>query len=216
MLGRFRSVALIAILAISTVAVSLAQNSPDAGRISPNRKWALGFWGGGGTGLGNGSGTYMFNASFRLGKLITAEHGPGFLRGKLEYAADFTPAYVFSQDHTILPLASPQLSSERQTVYGGGFTPFILKWNFNAGRKVHPFAAAEGGVIFTTSNVPAGDTSNVNFNSGFEVGIQVPRPHDRALTFSGFLSHISNAELGNRNPGINVSLQFRVGYQWWK
>jgi hypothetical protein len=28
--------------------------------------------------------------------------------------------------------------------------------------------------------------------------------------------HISSASLGDRNPGVNASLQIQVGYTWWK
>lgn len=28
--------------------------------------------------------------------------------------------------------------------------------------------------------------------------------------------HISNASLGDTNPGVNVSAQFSVRYAWWK
>jgi len=27
--------------------------------------------------------------------------------------------------------------------------------------------------------------------------------------------HISNAGLGDTDPGVNVSLHFSVGYRWW-
>jgi lipid A 3-O-deacylase len=28
--------------------------------------------------------------------------------------------------------------------------------------------------------------------------------------------HISSASLGDKNPGVNSSLLFSVGYSWWK
>jgi hypothetical protein len=51
----------------------------------------LAFWAGGGTGVGHSSETQMANAGLRFGKVLTAPHGPGWLRGSLEYALDVTP-----------------------------------------------------------------------------------------------------------------------------
>jgi hypothetical protein len=28
--------------------------------------------------------------------------------------------------------------------------------------------------------------------------------------------HISNASLGDHNPGLNFTFQFSAGYSWWK
>jgi hypothetical protein len=27
--------------------------------------------------------------------------------------------------------------------------------------------------------------------------------------------HISSASLGDKNPGVNASVQFQIGYTWW-
>lgn len=176
----------------------------------------LGFWAGGGTGVGHSSETQMVNAGLRLGKVLTVPHGPGLLRGNLEYAADVVPLYLFFQDHVQDGVRS------RQTVYGGSVSPLIVKWNFTRGKRIVPFVGAEGSAIFTTQNVPAGDTSNINFASGATAGLQIFRRQkadgifNRAITLSTHVMHISNASLGNHNPGLNVVLQFRIGYQgWW-
>jgi hypothetical protein len=38
----------------------------------------------------------------------------------------------------------------------------------------------------------------------------------RSIDFGANAVHISNASMGDRNPGVNVTLQFNVGYTWWK
>jgi lipid A 3-O-deacylase len=170
----------------------------------------LAFWAGGGSGVGHSSETQMMNAGLRVGKVLTAPHGPGVLRGSLEYAADVAPLYLFFQDRTVNGVRG------RQTVYGGSITPLVMKWNFTSGKKVAPYVGVEGSAIFTSQNVPAGDTSRVNFASGATCGLQILTSSNRALSFSAHVMHISNASIGNHNPGVNVAMQFRVGYQWWK
>jgi hypothetical protein len=175
----------------------------------PMKKGAteVGVWGGGGTGLGHETSFQFANAGMRMGRVLTAQHGAGFLRGNFEYVVDFSPLYLIFQDRT--PVS-------RQTVYGGAISPFIVKWNFTSGKRLVPFVAAEGTAILTTKDVPAGDTSIINFGSGIASGLQIVRGDHHAVTFSGHLLHISNASIGNHNPSINIGLQFRMGYQWWR
>jgi hypothetical protein len=175
----------------------------------PMKKGATeaGFWAGGGTGLGHETSFQFANAGLRIGKVLTAQHGAGFLKGNFEYLVDLSPLYLIFQDRTL---------GSRQTVYGGAVSPFIVKWNFTSGKRLVPFVAAEGTAILTTKDVPSGDTSVVNFGSGIASGLQIVRGDRHAVTFSGHLLHISNASIGDHNPSINIGLQFRLGYQWWK
>jgi hypothetical protein len=182
------------------------------GQESPRQKGAreITVWAGGGTGVGASDGTQMMNAGVRLGKVLTGEHGSGALRGNLEYAFDVAPLYLFFQDQNVNGVV------KRQTVYGGSISPVVVKWNFTSGKRIVPFVGVEGSAILTSKNVPAGDTSQVNFGSGVAAGMQFLRGQSHAMSFSGHLMHISNASIGNHNPGVNVALQFRLGYQWWK
>jgi hypothetical protein len=36
------------------------------------------------------------------------------------------------------------------------------------------------------------------------------------VDFALNLEHISSASLGDKNPGVNASVQFQLGYTWWK
>ena len=205
------------ILVCGCVALGAAQELPIRQGATEMAVWA-----GGGTGLGHSSSFQYANAGVRWGKVLTGAHGSGFLRGNFEYAADVIPLYLFFQDQpktglvTVNGVPIPVPITQRQTVYGGAISPLILKWNFTSGKRVIPFAAVEGTAIFTTKDVPAGDTSTINFGSGIASGVQMLRSNGHALSFSGHLLHISNASLGNHNPSINIGLQFRLGYQWWK
>lgn len=169
--------------------------------LSKNGTWEFGPWVGGGTGLGASSDFHFFNAGLRLGNILTDQLGSNRLRGNFEWAADVMPVYLVYQPNR---------------VYGFSFNPLVLKWNFTAGRRVVPFVAAEGGVLLTTTEVPPGDTSKVNFTPGIASGVYIFRNEKHALEFSGHATHISSASLGNKNPGINASLQFRIGYFWFK
>ena len=150
-------------------------------------------------------------AGIRIGRVLTHEHGGGWLRGTLEYAVDVTPIEIYH-----LPAYTERGATvpfPAKNYYTGGFSPFVAKWNFtkNATRSFIPYVAAEGGIVFSNANLPQGDTSNVNFTSGAAFGTYLG-----SWNVQGKIFHLSNASIGNHNPGINAALQFRIGYTWCK
>jgi hypothetical protein len=165
--------------------------------------WNRGLFAGYGNGVGIDSDFHRFTFGGRLGRVLTSEHGPGFLRGTFEWDAELTPVEIFHFG---------------ETTYAAGVAPIVWKWNFTGGghRKVAPFFEAVGGALFSANNFPAGDTSRINFQTGAGIGFNAFTRKNRAVTFDLRALHISNASIGNHNPGINASLQFQLGYTWFK
>lgn len=190
--------AAICLLLAAVASVCSAQAPSDA---MHKGAWDLGVWGGGGSGLGDRSDWKFVTAGVRVGKVLTAEHGSGFLRGNLEWSADVIPVYYVMQ-----PV---------RNTYGASFTPVLLKWNFTGGKKVVPFVELGGGVLFTTFEVPP-TTSTVNFTPQARFGVHIFTRPKSALTISGGYEHISNAGMTNPNPGVNAILMVRLGYNWFK
>ena len=152
-------------------------------------------WTGGGHGLnGSTSNTGLWNVGLRYGWVLTNPHGPGFLRGRFEYAVDVVPVFLVFQP--------------AGTTYGFGVNPFALKWNLETHRSVVPYFELGGGTLFANHEVPAG-TSRVNFTSGGAVGMHfLRRKYNWSIEVR--YTHISNAGLSTPNPGINT-LQVRLG-----
>ncbi len=180
-------------------------------------------WVGGGMGLQGRTEWKFVNAGVRIGKVLTGEIGQGFFRGNFEFAGDIIPVYMVYQPEAIaLPVPEDPskiaylLTGRRQRVYGYSFNPVVLTWNFTRGKRIVPFFSAEGGVLVTTEDVPFPDTDHVNFTPGGAFGAHIFLKNKQAITFSGHITHISNASLGDHNPGINAAILFRVGYSWFK
>jgi hypothetical protein len=68
--------------------------------------------------------------------------------------------------------------------------------------------------VFSASNLPPGNTSQVNFTSGPELGLQWFRQSRNSIDLSVKVYHLSNASLGTLNPGINGTVQGMLGYTW--
>lgn len=185
-------------------------------------------------------------AGAHLGKVLTPELGTGALRGNFEYAAElfpywqsFTPTYqranCYAQPTTGATLVSPgvycsALFRSGGTYSGVSVTPIILRWNFTRGQRFMPFVQGAGGLIWTNhkypgfgsnqlnlaNDGPGTDTSVWNFTPQFGVGAHYFVKPRRSIDFGANAIHISSASLGDKNPGVNASVQFSLGYTWWK
>lgn len=209
-------------------------NEKPASDVLAMRPWEFGAFFQGGVGIGDRSDFSFTSAGVRLGKVITDEHLPGFLRGQFEYAGElmpywqsFTPAphyqetpyeYQGQTGDVLLPVNGG-------TFTGVSITPIILRWNFKPARRFAPFAQGAGGLIWTNHKYPPdiqmphgqpGGTSVWNFTPQFGVGFHYFVKPRQSITFGANAIHISSASLGDRNPGVNASVQFQIGYTWWR
>jgi len=153
-------------------------------------------WTGGGHGIsGSQSGDGVWNAGFRYGLILTKPHGPGFLRGRLEYAVDAVPFFLVSQ--------------RTNTAFGAGINPFAFKWALDTTGSIVPYIEIGGGTLFTNTKVPE-RTSRINFTSGGALGLHFLGARHNVSAEVRYM-HISNAGLATPNPGINT-IQFRLGF----
>jgi hypothetical protein len=190
------------VLLLLASAAGMAQSNDDAAAIR-REHWVFGVLASGGSGLFDRDNVQFVRAGVRVGRVMTGELGRGVVRG------------TFEVDSEIMPLDCV-LWGGYKNVYGFGVNPLIMKWNFTRGRKTIPYFLAQGGMLHTQEKIPPGNTSTVNFTSGAGVGLNYFLRPGRSLNFDLRATHLSNASLGDHNPGVNSSLQLGVGYNWWK
>ncbi len=145
--------------------------------------WNAGIFAGGGTTVDSTPSGSNLVLGVRLGRVLTDEHGPGILRGTYEMAID------------IVPLDEYWINGGQ---YAGGVDPVVFKWNFTSGSKIVPYFAAVGGALFSNHNLPPGDTSQINFTSGPEIGAQIFGNGKELLGHHG--EGLSPVECVNRQP----------------
>lgn len=212
-----------------------AGSSPAAAELE-KRPWEWGPFFQGGKGIGYLISDYkLLSAGVRLGKVITNEHLPGLLRGQFEYAGELMPyweALTPPPHQQLLTYTNPQTGATQPELYpyGGGayhgfsITPIILRWDFQPHGRWAPWFQAAGGLIYTTHKFPPdvlvphgqpGGTSVFNFSPQGGIGVQYFVRPNQSLMFEASGIHISSASLGDKNPGVNASLQFQIGYTWW-
>lgn len=201
-LARFSSAILLLgflILAISACA--------QEGRLPEEmpRNWDFSVWVAGATGEENTNSfaeAQTLTAGFFVGKELTGDVGHGWRRGRLEYGFDIVP--LFRQFRP-------------QSIYGGGFEPVILRWNSSLhGKHIAPFIELAGGGLRTNVNFPAGsETSNFNFTARGGGGIQIFTNRRAFAEIGCRWAHISNANLGERNPEFN-GIQVNLAFHWFR
>jgi lipid A 3-O-deacylase len=208
-------------------------NDAPAKAILATNPWELGAFYQGGLGTADRDDFIFSAAGVRLGKVITNPHLPGILRGQFEYAVEVMPYW---QSFTPPPHVAETKGVYNGQVgtmlepYGGGtytgfsITPIILRWNFVPGRRFAPWFQGGGGFVYTTHKyppdvlVPHGDpggTSVFNFTPQFGMGFHYFLKPRRSIDFAANAVHLSNSSLGDRNPGVNASVLFQIGYTWW-
>jgi lipid A 3-O-deacylase len=210
-------------------------------QVREDRSWEYGPFVNGGTGLGNRDNYQFFSAGFQLAKPLSPAVHAGFFSGQFEFGGNIMPlwqAYTPAPHLQEYPCVVDGENASCSLPFGGGtfrgvsLTPVILRWNFlTKSRHIQPWFQGAGGLIYTTHKFPPnvlstptvngvpgidGGTSVWNFSpqggGGFHYFIRPKRSIDVGV--NGV--HISSASLGDRNPGVNASVQVQVGYTFWK
>jgi len=166
--------------------------------------------------------------------------GHSLLKGNFEYAGEIFPFWqsytpVFQRASCVAIPNSTFISCSPLYNVGGTFsgvsiTPIILRWNFTSKKRFMPWFQGAGGVLWTNHKYPAfgstilnltndgpnSDASVWNFTPQGGVGVHYFLRPKRSVDFGANAVHISSASLGDKNPGVNASVQFTLGYTWWK
>ena len=205
-------------------------DSPVA-QVRKNMSWEYGPFVNGGWGLGNRDNFGFLSAGVQAGKILTPVLGSGIFKGQFEFSANIMPLW---QAYT--PAAHEQTFSYPGgyfegpdgggTYHGASLTPVILRWNFlSNSRRFQPWFQGAGGLIYTTHKFPPdllvphgtpGGTSVFNFSPQGGGGFHYFLRDKRSIDVGVNGVHISSASLGDRNPGVNASVQVQIGYTYWK
>ena len=216
-----------------TAAPALETSGSSEFQSLSERRWEMGPFVNYGNGVGDRSDYHFFALGFQLSRSMFPVVHAGPLSGRFEFGGNIMPlfqAYTPAPYKVDVPVTGGG-PDEVEQIGGGTFTglsvtPVVFRWNFaTASRRFTPWFQAQGAVLYTTHKFPPtvevpegtpGGTSVFNFRSGAGIGFHYFTRPRRSLDFALNAEHISSASLGDKNPGVNASLQFQLGYTWWK
>jgi lipid A 3-O-deacylase len=242
--GMVRSLALLLSTAVTCLAQQPAQTLNAAAEPSwkGSETWEYGVLVQSGFGVTEQRGGFKFLwGGVHAGRVLAGPIGHGPFRGNFEYAVEAWPLWqsytpTFQRANCVAVPADPgAVSCSAPYTVGGTFTglsvtPIILRWNVEGTRRVSFWGQAAGGLLWTDHKYPAfggppynvqndgpnADASVWNFTPQGGVGVHYFVQPKHSLDLGANAIHISSASLGDRNPGVNASVQFTLGYSWWK
>ena len=128
----------------------------------------------------------------------------------LKYTEDVIPVALETQPTTYYIVHHKVLKNTAGTVFGAGANPLGFQVNFGR-KKIQPFANSSIGFLYFTRQVPAPNSSQFNFTFNFGGGIQLFAASRRSFTVGYKYHHLSNADMGIINPGIDSNVIY-VGF----
>jgi hypothetical protein len=200
-------------------------------QVRNNKDWEYGPFVNYGNGVGNRDNFQFLRAGFQLSKIITRPLHSWPFPGQFELGGSIMPLWLAFTPPPHQELFDYNGQSYYAPVGGGTYIgvsvmPVIFRWNFlTKSRRIQPWFQAAGGVIYTTHKFPPdvlvphgtpGGTSVWNFSPQGGFGIHYFKRSGRSIDIGVNGVHISSASLGDRNPGVNASVEVQVGYTFWK
>jgi hypothetical protein len=203
-----------------------------AASVMEHRSWEMGPFVNVGNGLIDRTDYHFLSLGFQLGKALTPVVKAGPLSGQFEMDLNVMPmwqAYTpAAHSVTSAGVGGTTVTTQYEggTYTGFSVTPVVFRWNFATGsRRFTPWFQGAGGWLYTTRKFPPtvvvpkgtpGGTSVNNFTPQAGIGFHYFTRANRSWDVGLNAVHISSASLGDKNPGVNASLQLQVGYTWWK
>jgi opacity protein-like surface antigen len=115
----------------------------------------------------------------------------------LRYIAEVVPLSV---------VGTPQVNGQRLYSYATGGSPIGAQVNFLHSRRIQPFVTSGGGFLYFNRQMFG--ATQFNFTAQLGAGVQVFTSRHRSLDLGYMYHHISNANLGNINPGMDSHVVF--------
>jgi lipid A 3-O-deacylase PagL len=136
--------------------------------------------------------------------------------GKVEFP--ITPLRVQLIDHTHFVIGPGDIVVPfytRQWTYAGGLNPFGIKMNFRPRHRLQPVVTGAGGFVISRRDIPVDHAAAFNFSFELGAGLEWFFQPKRSFRLDYHVHHISNAETGTLNPGIDSGL-FQLTYSFGK
>lgn len=122
-------------------------------------------------------------------------------KGELYYSMDIIPYLGFEY---------PKRDEDDRRVSRSGFglSPIGFLWKGKSSKRIIPFAHTTGGLIFMESNFPTDLSRRLNYTFDVTLGVNLRLGRAALLSFGYKFHHISNAETGKQNPGLDSNFLF--------
>ena len=163
-------------------------------RAASNNEFGVWFEGqfGNGHAFGSTTDSRMYQVEARYSRLVSTNRLIA-----LRYVAEVVPLSVVGE---------PSANGQRVYAYGAGGSPIGAQINFLYSHRIQPFLVSSGGFLYF--NRPMFGATQFNFTAQLGAGVQVFTSRHHSIDFGYKYHHISNANLGRINPGMDSHVVF--------
>jgi len=158
--------------------------------------------------------TYWFDGAFENGHAFSSTVGARNYQLESRYERliywrePFAVRWVFEAIPLALVGDPRSQNGHRAYAYGVGGSPIGAQVNFVHYRHIEPFLTSGGGFLYFNHRM-FGTTQQFNFTAQLGGGVQLFTSSRRTAIDLGYkYHHISNANLGNQNPGLDSHMLF--------
>jgi opacity protein-like surface antigen len=182
---------LLSILFTTTFLVSLACAQERSTHDNEFGVWFEGQFGNGHA-FGSTTDSRMYQVEARYGRLILTNRLIA-----LRYVEEVVPLSV---------VGDPWANGQRVSAYGAGGSLIGAQINFLRSHRIQPFLTSGGGFLYFNRQMFG--AIQFNFTAQLGAGVQVFTSRHHSIDFGYKYHHISNANLGNINPGMDSHVVF--------
>ena len=139
---------------------------------------------------------------------------------RLRYYMDFNPLIIVNYRQRFLVQTSPtttaQVNGERKTVFGVGFTPLGLQFNWRNSKKIQPYIAGGMGIAVFNKKFPDNRSALQPDRIGnwfqimpeFGAGIEIRNSESKSYFIGYKYHHMSNGYTAPINVGYNTNMVY--------
>lgn len=106
------------------------------------------------------------------------------------------------------PIVRGKIWDDRALVYGAGGAPAGMQVYAHVTRMISLFGSISGGAVWFTRDMPVPDARRLNFFGDAGAGVRVARRGGRAVILGCKFHHMSNANRGPQNPGLDGNVLY--------
>jgi len=125
---------------------------------------------------------------------------------RVVYSNRSVELYYLAEVIPISLVGGSPANPHRAYAYGAGGSPVGIQINLVHYRSVQPFLTSGGGFLYFDRRL-FGQTQ-LNFTAQLGAGMQLFISKRHSIDFGYLYHHVSNANLGNRNPGMDSHVAF--------
>ena len=87
--------------------------------------------------------------------------------------------------------------------YAAALSPLGARITASGTRWIRPTFSTDMGIVVSSDDLPVDDSASLNYMFSFGPGIELPQPRGGSIRLEYLYRHISNANSGYNNPGID-------------